>query len=104
MSRNDSLLYSGATSAAFTSVRTRRTEASEKKQEKQNKLTPAAEVVAEIIAQERNRVTSDIANLPVGIDTTEEAVKSVLKAYQLNLRFIEAFEIKMSNALRKANK
>ena len=104
MSRDDSLLYSGVSSASFKTVRTIREKATEDKLEKQTKLTPAAEVVAEVIQQERTKVTAELANLPLTVNTSKENVKELLMAYQRNLKFIDSFEIKMANALRKANR
>lgn len=105
MSRNDRSLYSGINSSNFTSVRTNRViEASEAKQAKQNKLAPEVEIILDMIANEKAEVIKQISRLPIGIETTEEAVKSALMAYQLNLQFIDQFSMKLANVMRKGGR
>jgi len=106
MGRNDSVLYTGMTSASFGTVRTNpiREAKAEEKLERQQKLTPAAEVVAEVIAREKALVTQELANLPFSVSTSKENVKELLMAYQRNLVFIDRFQTQINNALRKANK
>jgi uncharacterized protein (DUF4415 family) len=106
MSRDDSILYTGASSASFATTREDpiRKLRSEQKAERQTKLTPAAEVVAEVIASEKALITHELAQLPLNVSTTTEDVKQLLMAYQRNLRFIDNFQTKINNALRKANK
>lgn len=102
--RNDSSLYSGASSTSFGTARTNpvRKELHETKEDKRLKLTPAAEVIVSLIQEEKDKVTDQLRNLPMTIDTTEENVKSVLLAYQLNLRFIDSLQTKITNTMRKA--
>ncbi len=58
MSRDDSLLNTGMTSASFATVRTNkvREDAREVKAEKRSKLTPAAELVQEEIQKEIDKL------------------------------------------------
>ena len=104
MSRNDASLYSGLTSNSFRTVKTNpvREAKSEEKKDRQQKLTPATEIIIELLEKERKLVYDKLAKLPITIDTTEENVKSLLLSYQMNLAFIDRVENSLKNVMRKA--
>lgn len=104
MSRDDSGLYSGASSASFGTTheqQTRRAEKSEEKKELRTKLQPAAVVINEVIASEKRLVTEQLIRLPIDMKTTDEHVMSTLLAIQMNLAFIDRFHNKVNNILRE---
>jgi len=106
MSRDDSLLYSGATSASFTTpkakeVKTKRDEVKEKRREVRHQLKPSAEIINTILEEERLLVVQDLANLPMNVSTTEENVKELLMAFQRNLVFIDRVRSKLNLALKE---
>lgn len=105
MSRDDSVLYSGATSASFTTpkaqqIKDKKQEAKEKRQEISHKLKPSAEIINAILDTEKILVTQELANLPLNVSTTEDNVKELLMAFQRNLVFIERVRNKINLALK----
>ena len=98
MSRDDSILYSGASSASFSSSRQKIVE---KKREVRGALQPAAEVINDIVISEKRLITEQLIRLPIDMKTTDEDVKSTLLAVQMNLAFIERFHNKVNNMLRE---
>lgn len=106
MSRDDSLLYTGSSSASFGSSKSKQLEEereakTEAKRELRHKLKPAAEVVNETIAGEKRLLTEKLMRLPIDMKTTDKEVKSTLLALQMNLAFIDRFHNKVNNILRE---
>lgn len=102
MSRDDSVLYTGQTSASFGSrPQPLRSDKRDEKIEKRTKLLPAAEIINEVIASEKRLVTEQLIRLPIDMKTTDEDVKSTLLAVQMNLAFIDRIHNKINNIMRE---
>lgn len=97
---SDGDLITGLHSGSFASNRPTRAKQSEKKRETRNVLTPSAKAVKEMIDQERTKLTAQLADLPMTFESSEDNVKSVLLAYQMNLNFIKGFESRLNNVMR----
>lgn len=107
MSRNDSVLYTGATSASFSSPRAEELKAKrelkqQQRRDSQQRLKPSAEVINAILDQEKVLITKELANLPLNVSTTEENVKELLMTFQRNLQFIDRVKTKVNLALRES--
>lgn len=101
MSRDESFLNTGLSSAL---ERRKTAEEQQRKQDriyKRGKLTPGAEIILEWLNKEKETVYKNIAALPINIETTEENVKSVLLAYQMQLNFVDNLILKTKNVLRE---
>lgn len=108
MSRDDSLLYTGATSASFSSpkeqsVKEKQALSKQERLDRRHKLKPSAEIINNILDGERALVIQDIASLPVDLNTSNQNVKEVLLAYQRNLLFIDRVRNKVNIALRESS-
>jgi hypothetical protein len=99
-SRNDSVLNTGMTSAAERKIREKQLEMHEKRQEKSRLFTVGGEAILEWIDDYRKAVIEDLAKLPFSVDTTEENVKSELRAFQMQLNFLTEFKRKARTQLR----
>lgn len=97
MSRDDSLLYSGATSASFAQPTPREVQRAQK-QENQRRLMPAADVVLELIDKERTNVT-DIRSLIIKSEDTADAVRIELRARELYLGYLNSLEGKVKTIM-----
>lgn len=100
MSRNDGSLYSGINANTVKTHRVR-SDLKEVKENQRAKLSDSEAILVELIANERKQVIEQLGNLPIGIDTTEEGVKSVLLAYQMHLAFLSSFSGRVSNIMRR---
>lgn len=106
MSRDDSILYSGSTSASFTSprakeVKDKQEEAKEQRREAGHKLKPSAEIINAILDAEKTLIVQELANLPLNVSTTEENIKELLMALQRHLLFIDRVRNKITIALKE---
>lgn len=104
MGRNDGVLVTGQNSGSLVAPRAakiqeKRALDKEQRLELQSKLYPASEIIFTILDYEKALVTSEIANLPIGVETSNENVKEVLMAYQRNLRMIKRLHKKFERAL-----
>lgn len=105
MSRDDSGLYTGATSASFTSpkaeeVKARAETAKEQRRETQHKLKPSATVVLELIQQHKDRVKS-IEEFAVETMVSDEHFKSEVMARKKFYQFLNMFEQQIKIALKE---
>lgn len=104
MSRDDSVLYSGATSASFKSpkaqeVEDKQKQAQEERKEKKLKLKPAAEPVLELIEKHKKKVKS-IEEFAIEDMITEEHFKSEVMARKKFYQFLLQFEQEIKIALK----
>lgn len=101
--RDDSLLYSGLTSA---SVRDRAEAREEKKREREHvrvKLTPAQEIINPIIENEK-LLALDLRGFVFNESTPEVDIKAEMLAHKLNYQFIIRFQSRVNIALREPKK
>lgn len=91
--RDDSILYTGVTSASL-KIADAKKERREVKDSQKAQLTPSAELILSEIKKERNLIASEIVNI-IHIDMTEEAVKSSV----LGLRLADARMLSLQNRL-----
>ncbi len=96
MARDDSLLYTGATSASFKS---RKEEVHQEKIEKKGVITPAAKIVFDLIEKEKVNVC-DIRSLIVDRTTAEDDVKAELLARKLYTTYLSELRNKLKIILR----
>lgn len=97
-SRDTSDLYTGATSATTGRKPTLREVQVEKKEQDYNKLKPAADVVLELIEEERKNVL-DLRSFVLDRISTEQEVNTELLARKLYLGKLNSFEAKIKNTL-----
>lgn len=98
--RNDSILYTGQTSAS------RRAEKAElKKREKAEqltKITPSEQVVFEFLDKERDETIKTLLGM-VNLSTPEADVKSLLVSLNLYRQSIASVKNRLSSVLRRSN-
>lgn len=104
MGRDDSALYTGASSASFSSqksqqLKEQRELQQQERKETQQKLKPSGEIVLELIAKHKAK-----ANLIENFDAMlgEEHLKSEIMARQKFIRFLDVFQQEIKNKLREA--
>lgn len=90
MKRNDSILYTGATSAS-NEPRTPRQEQKIAKQEARIKLKPAKDLVLQAIDRELNKV-HDIRSITAELKLKPEELYTELKARQLYSSYLNSFK------------
>jgi len=107
MSRNDGVLYSGASSAAFTTPRANATalakqKASQDRDQTRTKLQPEVQELNDLISAYEKSLMAELAQLTIGMDVTPERVIAELRAIQMNLTFVKTFRISVNNLMRKS--
>ena len=100
MSRDDSALFTGLSSASFRKQEAQRTLELQKRKAVKAVLKPTEEFITDEIAKQEQRVKETLANLPVTFETKQEDIKSFLLAQQMNLAFIHDFKTALLNRLR----
>lgn len=100
MSRDDSILYTGLTSAE---PRTPREAQRKAKEEAYYKLKPGYQFVLDELAKEKEVVT-DIRSLILDRATTEQEVNTELLARKLYLGYLNSLEAKIANIMKRAKK
>lgn len=98
-SRDDSVLYSGLTSASSNRVAESRKLHTKVKDSKRNELQPDAHLVFADIAKERDQIPEKVWEL-IGAESTEENTKSVLLALRYYERYLVALKNRLSNTLK----
>lgn len=96
MSRDDGLLYSGASSQTAA----RRKEYSQEKKQERKKLQPAAEFVLQEIAKEKAMLGELLLSI-VDPEAPDEKVASQLVAVRLHRAWLASFESRIRNVLRE---
>jgi hypothetical protein len=99
MSKDDSFLYSGLTSASSDKATPREIQREEKESQR-IKLKPAAEVVLELLETERNKLY-DIRRIFIDRKTTDEEVKIERIVRERQALLISALEVKVRNILKE---
>ncbi len=97
MSKDNSFLYSGITSAS-SDIKTKRETQREAKIEDQIKLKPAADVVLELIQKERDAIT-DIRSIILDRSTTAQEINTDLIARKLYVGYLNGLESKIKRIL-----
>lgn len=100
MRRDDSVLYTGVTSASSRAVAAKRAESQQEKQEKRGKLLPVAELINKTIQKELDMVC-DVKGFVLGTEVPEENIKADLLARKMNYEFIVRFHSTINNLLRE---
>lgn len=98
MSRDNSDLYSGITSASV--PQTPRAAQKEADERAYHKLKPAAEVVLALIAKEQEAIT-DIRSLVIDRTTSEQEINTELLARKLYLGHLNSLESKIKQIIAK---
>lgn len=100
MSKDDSFLYTGITSASSDKAPTPREVQREEKESARIKLKPAAEVVLAELAKERERVI-DLRSIVLDRTTSEGEINTELLARKLYLNYLNSLEAKVNNILKE---
>lgn len=99
MSRNDAILYSGASA---TKVKEAQTARSNEKLEQYAKLLPAAEVVKKSIDQQKALLGEILLDI-VNPDSTDDQVQVKLEAVRLHRTWLLSYETEINSILRRAS-
>jgi len=97
--RDDSLLYSGLTSASAQKVKERREAKTDEKTRKRSELLPANEVVFKEIAKEKAMLGQTLLDI-VDESTPDEQVTEKLIAVRIYAKWLGEFETRLKNVLR----
>ena len=97
---DDSILYTGITSASSDKAPTPREVQREAKESARIKLKPAAEVVLELLEKERSKLY-DIRRIFIYRKTTDEEVKIERLVRERQALLISALEVKVRNILKE---
>lgn len=100
MSRDDSLLYAGSSSASFTHEDPTRKAIREQKKETRGQLKPAAEVVFKEIKSEMEKVMH-VTNIDIGGAKDEKAFMIEMMARQKYVAYLKQLQNKLDNILRE---
>ena len=102
MSRDDSILYSGASSASFGQSKEQRIREakSEEKREKRTKLQPAATVVFEEIEKEKKSVMF-LQNIDIENAKDEKLFMVEMIARKKYVEYLQRLQNKLDNILRE---
>jgi hypothetical protein len=105
MSRDDGLLYSGATSASFKSpaaqeVADKQKQAKEERKEKQLRLKPAAEPVLALI-EKHKQLASHVQAVAKTSDITDQEAGEMLRSQRKIYEFLLQFEQEIKIALKE---
>lgn len=98
--RNDAMLNTGLSSAKERRIRAAQQKLHDEKTQKGQEFTQGGEGLLDWIDKERAGVIEDIAKIPFTVDTTEENVKSELRAFQMHLNFIDRMKKKAIKEMR----
>lgn len=97
---DDSILYTGITSASSDKAPTPREIQREAKESARIKLKPAAEVVLELLEKERSKLY-DIRRIFIDRKTTDEEVKIERIVRERQALLISALEVQVRNILKE---
>lgn len=97
---DDSILYTGITSASSDKAPTPREVQREAKESARIKLKPAAEVVLELLEKERSKLY-DIRRIFIDRKTTDEEVKIERIVRERQALLISALEVQVRNILKE---
>lgn len=97
---DDSILYTGITSASSDKAPTPREIQREAKESARIKLKPAAEVVLELLEKERTKLY-DIRRIFIDRKTTDEEVKIERIVRERQALLISALEVQVRNILKE---
>lgn len=98
--RDDSVLYTGLTSASYKRLQEKKEEKKQEKSEKRGQVLNVAEPVFAEITKEKELMGELLLAL-VNPDTPDEGVAQHLEAVRLHRAWLLAFEIRMKNVLRQ---
>lgn len=104
MSRDDSILHTGLTSASFASrradeMREKQDVAKQERLDKQQKLKPAAEVVLALIDKHKN-AAKYVENVTGGLPLSDKEAGELLRSQRLVYKFLQTFENEIKIALK----
>lgn len=99
MTRNDSLLNTGLSSAVERRQKAKYDEAHKKRNDQRARLTPQADIVLAWIEKERKDVV-DLSKMILNVDS-EQNVRAQLLARQLHLTFLDNIKNRAKNMLRE---
>lgn len=99
MSRDDSLLYTGMTSASFQKAQEKKKERQSERTEERAKLQPAAEIVFSELAKDKAMLGEVLLSL-VDPDTPDNQVKEHLNAVRMHRGWIADLEARLKLKLR----
>lgn len=98
--RSDSMLHTGLSSAKERRIRAAQQKLHDEKTKASVGFTETGEGLLAWIDKERANVIEDLAKLPFSIESSEENVKSELRAFQMHLNFLTRFKTHTKNQLR----
>jgi hypothetical protein len=99
MARDDSILYTGATSATFRNKK----QINQEKIQKKAEMIPSAKIVYDLIEKEKQN-NADINSLIIRADSSVEDVKSVLLAKKMFDTYLSELQNKLKIILRAKEK
>jgi len=100
MSRDDSILYPGSSSASFSKESKQRKDIKEEKQDKRGKLKPAAEVVFKEIKAEMDSIMF-LPNIDIQNSPSPEMFMIEARARQKYVEYLKQLQNKLDNILRE---
>jgi len=100
--RDDSILYTGATSERMVRREIKNKERDEAKISKRSALTPAAEVVFNLIEKEKEDVVNSLLSF-ILTDTPDEDLKSTILSLKMYSGYLLELQAKVKNVLRVKN-
>ena len=100
MSRDDSALYTGMSSAVARTIQEGKKELKKETAQTRGKLTPAAEFITSFIDQEISK-TKDISELIMDPTSADEDIKSLLLAKKMYLNMLTNLKTNINNKLRE---
>jgi len=98
--RNDAIFNTGMNSALDRKRAMKLREQQSAKSAVRATLKPSEELVLRAIENEKKKVVSNLATLPLTFESHEEDLKAYLLAQRMHLDFITSFQTVMLNAMR----
>lgn len=99
---DQSFLYTGVNSSSYRRTAAERKEKQQDRKETSVKLQPAAELIKDVIEEEK-RLVCDVKTFVVDTRMSADDLKVEMLARKMNLDFIESFHAKIKNKLRVPN-
>src|SRR4051812_15913433 len=100
VTRDDSLIDTGLTSAASRKLAERQAKKTDDKQRTRALLRPEAEQLLAVIDKEKKKIAEDLAKLPFNFLEREDAVNVFLAAAQMHLKWCDDVKNELRNVLR----
>ena len=98
--RDDSLLYTGLTSASSRRLQDKKKQDKEAKQAKRNELVPKADIVLKELEKERLTIAKELGNL-IHLEMNEQNIKATVLGLRMADQRLVSVITRLNNILRK---